>query len=87
MENDLQFCMGNFLSSFLRMMSFDLNWRQIEYLVIAYFDKNEFLKSIRHIAGKTSWITYSVNSIINEAKALNAIGICLVHNHPASYDV
>lgn len=86
MENDLQICPGNSLSSFLRIMSFDLKWRKIEYLVIAYFDKNEFPIAMRQIAGRTSWVAYSVGNIITEAKALNAISICLVHNHPASYD-
>ncbi len=86
MKSDLQFCPGNSLSSFLRIISYDLKWRQIEHLILAYFNDKEFPVAMRQITGRTSWVAYSINDIITEAKGLNASGICLVHNHPASAD-
>lgn len=85
MKNDLQFCPGNSLSSFLRAISFDLQGRQIEYLVIAFFNKNEFPIAMRQITGRTSWVAYPVDTIIAEAKEINSTGVCIIHNHPASY--
>lgn len=86
MENNLQFCPGNSLSSFLRTISYDLKWRQIEHLILAYFNDKEFPIAMHQITGGTSWVAYSIDSIITEAKELNASGICLVHNHPISAD-
>lgn len=86
MTNDLQFCPGNSLSSFLRTISYDLKWRQIEYLILAYFNDKETPIAMRQVSGRTSWVAYSIDSVIAEARELNASGICLVHNHPASYD-
>lgn len=83
MNNDLQGCPGNSLSSFLRHIAFDLKKRQIEYLITAYFDENGSPKFMRQITGRTSWVTSSINELIEEAKTLKASGICLVHNHPA----
>jgi hypothetical protein len=84
MNSDLQVCPGNSLASFLKAVAYDLKRRQIEYLVAAYFDENESPKAMRQITGRTSWVTSSINDIIEEAKKIKAAGVCLVHNHPAS---
>lgn len=86
MTNDLQFCPGNSLPSFLRTISYDLKWRQIEYLILAFFNDKENPIAMRQVTGRTSWVAYSVDRIIAEAKELNASGICIVHNHPTIND-
>jgi hypothetical protein len=83
MNIDLQVCPGNSLPSFLKAVAYDLKRRQIEYLITAYFDENGLPRAMRQITGRTSWITSSINDIIEEAKGINASGVCLVHNHPA----
>lgn len=84
MNSALQSCPGNSLSSFLKSVAYDLKRRQIEYLITAYFDENGSPKAMRQVTGRTSWVASSITDIIEEAKEINASGVCLVHNHPAS---
>lgn len=84
MSSDLQVCPGTSLESFIRAIAYDLKRRRIEYFIIAYFDLKGFPMAMREISGRTSWVSYSTNEIIDGAKQLEASGVCLVHNHPVS---
>ena len=82
MANDLYACPGNSLASFLKAAANDLKRRQLEYLIIAFFDENGYPRAMKQLTGRSSWVSSSLSDILAEAKEIKAAGICLVHNHP-----
>ena len=68
---------------YLKAAANDLKRRQLEYLIIGFFDENGYPRVMRQLTGRSSWVSSSISDIIAEAKEIKSFGICLVHNHPA----
>lgn len=73
---------GENLEEFLSRIANDLKTRRVEYVIAGFFNSSGQPMGMIEEKGRSSWVEFSLNEIIETAKKLKATGILLLHNHP-----
>ena len=73
---------GDNLEEFISRIANDLKARRVEYIVAGFFNNDGQPMGMIEEKGRSSWVEFSLNEIIETAKKLEATGILLLHNHP-----
>ena len=73
---------GENLEEFLSHIANDLKTRRIEYVVAGFFNNNGQPMGMIEEKGRSSWVEFSLNEIVETAKQLKATSVLLLHNHP-----
>lgn len=73
---------GENLDEFISRIANDLKTRRVEYIVAGFFNNNGQPMGMIEEKGRSSWVEFSLNEIVETAKQLKATSVLLLHNHP-----
>jgi hypothetical protein len=73
---------GTNLVSFLKSISFDLKRRKLEYLIIGCFNKDITPIGMIEVKGRSNFVGFNLDELLDQAKMIRSFGVCLLHNHP-----
>lgn len=75
---------GTNLESFLKSISFDLKRRKLEYLIIGCFNKDMTPIGMIEVKGRSNFVGFNLDELLDQAKKIRSVGVCLLHNHPTA---
>ncbi len=73
---------GQNMQEFLQMITVELSRKRTEYLVVGLLDEKNSPCYMLELKGRSVWVSYDAESILDKTAGVNAVGVMLIHNHP-----
>ena len=73
---------GQNMQEFLQMITVELSRKRTEYLVVGLLNETNSPSYMLELKGRSVWVSYDAESILDKAAEVNAAGILCIHNHP-----
>jgi len=73
---------GQNMQEFLQMITVELSRKRTEYLVVGLLNETNSPSYMLELKGRSVWVSYDAESILDKAAELDTVGVMLIHNHP-----
>jgi len=73
---------GQNMQEFLQMIAVELSRKRTEYLVVGLLNETNLPSYMLEFKGRSVWVNYDAESILDMAAEVDATGVILIHNHP-----
>ncbi len=73
---------GQNMKEFLQMITVELSRKRTEYLIVGLLNEKNSPCYMLELRGRSVWVNYDAESILDKAAEVNAAGVMVIHNHP-----